>query len=419
MRALIAEDERGARITLRRILEQIGVAADEVENGLELLGRLEDPACNADFAIIDIEMPVLDGVATLRAIRASPRHHSMPVVCVSGVNDQAVIAELVGLGVSDFLLKPIRPEMAIPRLRQVIKVAGRWRERGSVGTPSDLLLVDPDPNFLAFAAPILAKTFSVVESWSGTKAAALFQQRRPAPGIVLVAEGLPLLSETQLVETLRRLAVQIEVGVPDVYLMSPAPDSVAPGKAAVFQGVLARSFVPEEFLAAFRRTVLKSVPPFDKLSTLLAGELKPEVISATQATIGVLVGQEVFRLPAEETAELLLPIRSTMTVGGAESGVSLEISLLSDAASVIRLSAKMLGRELSIEEGAADVLNELTNTLAGRIRSSLISRGLDLTMGLPQRFTDEPARPSTEWADPIAFRSGSGDRFLVGFRVLP
>lgn len=260
IRAIIAEDDRGARIMLRRILEQIGVEAVEVENGLELMEKLEDPNCDADLAVLDVEMPVLDGIGALRAIRASPRHRRMPVVCVSSVNDPATIKELVALGVADFLLKPIRPEVAIPRLRNLLKGATSRRERGSAGTATDILLVDPDPDFRAFATSILSKHCAVIEAWSATKAASLFQQRRPPPGLVLVAEGLPLLSETQLVETLRRLAAQLEVVMPDVYLMT-AGESVAPEKAAAFQGTLAKSLVPEQFLGAFERIVLKSVPP--------------------------------------------------------------------------------------------------------------------------------------------------------------
>ncbi len=417
MLALIADDERSMRTVLRRVLQQLDVETREAENGLELLSMLEDGKTKVDFLVIDIEMPILNGLETLRAIRSSEKYRDIPVVCISAVSDDVVIRELIQIGISDFLLKPLRPDIAVPRLRAVLKNADRWRQRAPAGAATEMLLVETDPNFLAFAKPLLAAHFDVLEATSAPKAASLFQERNPTPRVVLVPEGLPLLSEIQMIETLGRIAARLKADPPEIYLTTQA-DSVDPEKAKLFSGVLKKTFVPEQFTAAIQRVVLKSMSPQEKLTALLEGELEPEVLSATQQTIGVLIGQELVQLDAEEAATLALPIRSTLVLGSDESKVRLEVSLLSDEPSVLSLSAKMLGTELTLEEGAVDVLNELTNTLAGRIRASLLLRDLDLKMGLPTNVTDAPAKAATSWPHYAAFRSAAREQILVGLQIV-
>ncbi len=416
MIALIADGERGMRTVLRRVLQQLDVESLEAENGLELLCMLEEGSAKADLVVVDVDMPIMNGLETLRAIRASEKYRNIPIVCTSAVGDRGVIREVIEIGVSDLLLKPVRHDFAVPRLRAVLSNAGRRRQQLPASSAAELLIVEPDPNFMAFAKPLLAPHFSVIEATSAPRAAMLFQERNPSPRIVLLPEGLPVIDELQMAAILRRIAARHKADAPEIYLLAQG-GPIPPEKAARFHGLLRKTFVPEQFAGAIEREVLKLVSPVDHLGELLAGELMPEVLSAIQQTIGVLTGQDVLPLGAEEAAALELPIRSTLTLGTAESGVRLEVTLLSDEASVVRLSAKMLGMEVSMDEGAADVLNELTNTVAGRIRASLLTRDLDLKMGLPVGSVDVPATAATSWPQVAAFRSVSGELMLVGLRI--
>lgn len=405
------------RTMLRRMLEQVGVESKEMENGLELLTALEDEDCDVDFAVIDIDMPILNGTETLRAIRSSPKYRDMPVVCVSSAADQDVVKEMIGIGLSDYLLKPIRPEVAIPRLRNILRTANRWRKRTAATSINELLLVDHDPNFLAFAKPILAANYGVIQATSGVKAVSLYQQRSPTPNVVLVGEGLPLLSEIQLVETLRRTANQLEAQPPEVYLLSFS-EHVDPEKARHFHGVISKTFVPDQFSAAFRRVVLKSMSPLEQLTSLLNGDLQPELLSATQQAIGVLVGQDVFRLPPEEVAALQLPIRAAIAITEPASGAAIEVTILSSETSVIGMATRMLGKETSLADGAGEILGELANVLAGRLRASLLHREIDLKMGLPECATDPTPQHPSDWTRPNGYRCAGGEQFMVGFRVV-
>ncbi len=415
MLGLIVDDEQRARTMLCRMVESLGVETQPSETGLELLQMLEEGTLNADFLILNINMKALDGIEALRAIRLLPQYRKLPVVCVTSNAVPEVIRELIAIGVSEIFLKPIRPEAAIPKLREVIKRAGRWRQQASAGVMSELLLVDSDPNFLAFAEPLLSRFCRVTEVTSAIKATALFQSGDARQGVIVVSDNLKLMGPDRLVEAIHRISGQLKVRAPEIYLlMSAEPADAPPGN--LYHGLLKKSFIPDQFISEFRRVVLRSSGPDEKLVLLLEHELRAELLSATQQTVGVLAGQEVVQLPPAGVPGLVLPIRSTLVMGGPECGVFLELSLLSDPTSVVGLATQMLGDDLAVND-AAEILAELANNVAGRLRASLLTRGLDLKMGLPTNVMDEPAKAPSEWPWVAAFRSTTGAQLMLGIRV--
>jgi hypothetical protein len=71
-----------------------------------------------------------------------------------------------------------------------------------------------------------------------------------------------------------------------------------------------------------------------------------------------------------------------------------------------------------MDEGAGEVLGELANTIAGRMRACLVSRGFDLKMGLPEvRSLAAGEQDTTEFDLEALFRCHSGEMFRVGLRV--
>ncbi|MGE0552185.1 MAG: response regulator [Gemmatimonadales bacterium] len=411
IRAVVADDDRASRKVVSRLLQQLRVEAVEAANGLEVLAALE-AGNDIELLILDLDMPVLNGVETLKAIRSAPQYRELPVICVSSVDDGDIVSSVVSLGVANFILKPFQPDDALARIRNTLAARGGRRHRGPIDT-SELLAVDPDPNFLAMLRALFEGRHEVMEAPSGPRAAALFQGRRSLPGIVLVAEGLQVLDEIQLASTLRQIAEQRNASPPAVYLMTsgePVPEE----RARHFAGVIRKSFVPEQFRSSFERVVMGAVSPAEKLQSLVEGEMDRELGSALQQAIGIILGQELTALPAEELPGLELTVRASLTLGGGATSASLVIALLSDPTSVANASAKMLGSAATAGDGGADVLGELATNVAGRIRASLVSRGVDLEMGLPTAAVEDAPVALSECDRCLGFRSPGGDTFVVG-----
>jgi response regulator NasT len=115
LRLLIADDEEVLRKTLVAICESLGYqVVAQACNGQEALdmARLTSP----DLLLLDIRMPVLDG---LEAAKAILERDSVPIVIVTGHTDTALINDAARVGVFSYLVKPITAE----RLRAAIATA--------------------------------------------------------------------------------------------------------------------------------------------------------------------------------------------------------------------------------------------------------------------------------------------------------
>jgi DNA-binding response OmpR family regulator len=120
MRVLIIDDEPHIRQMMRLTLESSGYQVEEADDGEAGLARLRDGAAY-DAIVLDQKMPGLDGLQTLRLIR-----ERTPDACVLMVTAYASIelaVDAMKLGATDFLRKPMTPEMlrsrSSPRLPSI------------------------------------------------------------------------------------------------------------------------------------------------------------------------------------------------------------------------------------------------------------------------------------------------------------
>jgi len=117
---MVVEDDRDARETLAMALAQSGYAVDIVGDGREALGRLG--SWPADVLVSDVNMPRMDGLQLIQAMRASGRNQ--PVVLISG-GEPDQLRRAAAFGASACLRKP----MSLDELIWAIECALACRER--------------------------------------------------------------------------------------------------------------------------------------------------------------------------------------------------------------------------------------------------------------------------------------------------
>ena len=105
LRALIVDDQQTIRSLVRNGLKEIGVAeiedAVDGEDGLRvLLSR------RINLIISDFNMPKLDGLGLLRAVRATPQLKSIGFIMLTGRADNDLVARAQQFGVNNYLVKP-------------------------------------------------------------------------------------------------------------------------------------------------------------------------------------------------------------------------------------------------------------------------------------------------------------------------
>jgi DNA-binding NtrC family response regulator len=103
---LIVDDEKNIRMTLGQAMEDIGLETDTAVNGEEALIKFSEK--DFDLALLDLKMPGIDGMETLRRLRQTRKDVKVVIITAYGSIDSAV--EAMKLGAVDFLQKPFSPQ---------------------------------------------------------------------------------------------------------------------------------------------------------------------------------------------------------------------------------------------------------------------------------------------------------------------
>ena len=104
MKVLVADDNEYIRELVNRMLEEAGVEFDNATNGLECLEKLAVTSYDAMF--LDLIMPEADGEDVLRRINESV-NADIEVVIMSSQDDDQAIKEIMDLGASAYMTKPL------------------------------------------------------------------------------------------------------------------------------------------------------------------------------------------------------------------------------------------------------------------------------------------------------------------------
>jgi len=116
-RCLVVDDSRVVRKVARRILEGHGYTVVEAENGVKALNACRDvlPRC----VLLDWNMPVMNGLAFLKALRAEFGPDDPPVIFCTTENEVAQISQAIAQGAQEYIMKPFDEEILIGKFAQM------------------------------------------------------------------------------------------------------------------------------------------------------------------------------------------------------------------------------------------------------------------------------------------------------------
>lgn len=123
MKVLIADDETIIRLDLGGVLERAGYEVAEARDGAEAVALARE--WNPDLALLDVKMPVIDGIEAARRIAAA---QSVPVVLLTADAGPDIVARAVGAGVFGYLVKPFRESEIAPVLETAWARHADWLE---------------------------------------------------------------------------------------------------------------------------------------------------------------------------------------------------------------------------------------------------------------------------------------------------
>jgi two-component system chemotaxis response regulator CheY len=115
-RILVVDDAAFMRIRAAKVLTDVGHEVAQAENGLEAIKMYVE--WKPDAVLMDITMPVMDGLAALKEIRKLDP--SARVVMVTAMGQQAIVIEALKAGAKDFVLKPFQPDRILATLQKLL-----------------------------------------------------------------------------------------------------------------------------------------------------------------------------------------------------------------------------------------------------------------------------------------------------------
>lgn len=113
---LIVEDEANIRELLRLYLEREGYTVLEAENGVEGIKKWKSD--KPDMLLLDVMMPVMDGWAVCREIRAES---DVPIIMLTAKGETADRVSGLEMGADDYIVKPLEMPEVIARVRAVFR----------------------------------------------------------------------------------------------------------------------------------------------------------------------------------------------------------------------------------------------------------------------------------------------------------
>lgn len=119
LRALVVEDSTVMRQLVQFALERIpGLACDTAVDGLDALRLLRQ--ATFDIILLDINMPVMDGLKLLEMVRKDPDHQDTPVVMITTEGRNEDRERAMELGANAYITKPIQAQQVLETVRTVL-----------------------------------------------------------------------------------------------------------------------------------------------------------------------------------------------------------------------------------------------------------------------------------------------------------
>ena len=124
MHALIVDDSATMRLILKAHLKKLGFEVTEAVNGRDALAQLRHMG-KADVVLVDWNMPEMDGIAFILAVRADVANRLLPLMMVSTNSELADVARALEAGANEYIMKPFTGAMIREKLEMLGCLAAR------------------------------------------------------------------------------------------------------------------------------------------------------------------------------------------------------------------------------------------------------------------------------------------------------
>jgi two-component system cell cycle response regulator len=188
---LTVDDSKTVRIIVRKAFKTYDCEILEAGNGVEGLALAAKE--NPDLILLDVTMPVMDGVEMLTKLKADPALKGIPVMMLTAEGGRDNVLKIAKIGVRDYLVKPFKEDVLIEKAGRVIDLkplSETPAKAKSIFDPADILIVEDKPAIIQQIQEGLKHTPWKIHGVSTQGEAIDFCSRTP-PDMMLVSLSLP------------------------------------------------------------------------------------------------------------------------------------------------------------------------------------------------------------------------------------
>ena len=190
---LVIDDDVQVLETMRSYLEEIG-RVHTVNGGRQALEFLHQH--RVDIILLDVEMPIMDGYATLEQLRKLEECINVPVILCTGRQDKQTIVNFTIMGVDGYILKPVNKDILLNKIREICVAKEKTANKSTV------LMIDDDMTYLKQLNYMLQDRYNVVMINSAKLALNYLSKNKP--DIILLDYQMPLYNGANLMNMIQK-----------------------------------------------------------------------------------------------------------------------------------------------------------------------------------------------------------------------
>ena len=131
LKVLTVDDSKTIRMIVKKAFKQYDCEMFEAENGVEGLAvaAKEKPG----LIVLDITMPVMNGIEMLEKLKSEPALKDIPVIMLTAESGKDNVMQIVKMGVKDYMVKPFKGEDLIGRVEKIMKLTPKPEDDTAAG----------------------------------------------------------------------------------------------------------------------------------------------------------------------------------------------------------------------------------------------------------------------------------------------
>ncbi len=142
---LTVDDSRAVRMIVKKAFKTYACDIHEAANGVEGLALAEK--CQPDLILLDITMPVMDGIEMLTKLKSERALKHIPVIMLTAEAGKATVMKIAKLGIRDYIVKPFQEGVLVGKVNRVVELrpAEEKRVMKKITDAVNIVVVDDKP----------------------------------------------------------------------------------------------------------------------------------------------------------------------------------------------------------------------------------------------------------------------------------